>query len=148
MSRVIVVSLDVTVSRESWAVTYGTDPVEDLPEYVAAIAASASQLRALDGNGLDGVPYRVLGSEDKTHPAVAARGFVTVRVAVSLTVNADQVWEATYGLPAVDAVAAHAAVEVFNHRPMREEVSGTVQVVPYSAGWIIGEGAMRGGRPQ
>jgi len=148
MAKVIVAPLDVTVERESWALTYGTDPVADLPEYVAGIAAAARLLRELDGTGNDSVSYRVLGSEEKTHPDVAARGFVTVRVAIALTVEADQEWEARYGLAVADAVTAHVVVEVSNYRPIQEEVSGTVQAVPYSAGWLIREDTMRPGRRQ
>jgi len=148
MTKVIVAPLDVTVERGSWALTYGTDAVEDLPEYIAGIAASARLLRELDGTGNDGVSYRVLGSEDKTHPDVAARGFVTVRMAIALTVEADQEWEARFGLPVADAVTAHVVVEVSNPPPMREEVSGTVQAVPYSAGWIIREDTMHARRSQ
>lgn len=146
MTRLIVVALDVTVSRESWETTYHIDPVEHLPEYVAERAANAERLRELHGTD-DGVPYRVLGAEERTHPGVAARGFVTVRVAIALTVDA-QAWEAEYGLAAVDGVPAHAAAYVATQSPMLEEVTGTVQVAPYASGWLIREDTMRPGRPQ
>jgi hypothetical protein len=133
----IVVALDVTVSREAWISTYGSNPADELPEYVAERAAAARRLRELTGDDA-GARYRLVGTEVRTDPTVHARGFITMRVVLDITVNAEA-WASRYGLPADVGIGPHIAAEVASASPMLTEIAGTVELVSYTGARVIKE---------
>lgn len=142
----IVVVLDVTVSRASWELTYGHDPLTDVPEYMEGGVGQLECLTTLPGNTSDGAPVRLAGSQDRTTSGVAARGFITMRVVLDVGVDVEA-WRAQWGVHPQDSLASRIAVELNQMSPMRNEVDGTVVAVPRSGGVLIGEDTIRtGGR--
>src|SRR5882757_3152524 len=134
----IVVVLDVTASRDSWELTYGQNPLTDIPEYMEGGAGQVECLTALPGNSGDGAPVRLVGSAERTTPELAERGFITMRVVLDIGVDVEA-WRAKWGLHPQDSLASHIAVEISRMSPMRTEVDGSVIAVPCCGGVLLGE---------
>lgn len=144
----ITTTLDATVHRESWETTYGQDPVGDVPAYLANAAGHVERLRELPGVTSDGVTFVLVASEERTTPDQRQLGFVTVRLVLDVRLEAPEVaeWRRRWGLRAVESFGPYLAGALTELRPMREEVAGTVTLVPGTSGRLLGQDTLGGRR--
>lgn len=134
------VALDVTVARDAWDRTYGTDPAAELAEYVTERARFARRLVALvdgDGTGI-GADVSLVGGVERPDPTGTGEWF-TMRVALDVTVDVAE-WRARWGLDPLAGLGPHMAAELASSPVMLDELDGTVVYLPQSSGRVVAIG--------
>lgn len=126
--------LEATVDTAAWTLTYGTDPVEELPSHLAHDADEAPRLRTLREGG---TPAEVRLFRAETASTSLDPAWTQLKVMFNVTVDA-AAWQRRWGTHPENGIGPYLAAVLSTTRPMVEELDGSVIFVPGVSGRLLG----------